>query len=260
MALMAAHGEITPIPEAAIFADTGAEPLSVYKHLDALEKLLPFPVYRVTAGNLELDSLVNRVSRKTGQIYTKNLIPFFIDKYTGGKSLMMRKCTADYKVKVLQRKVKELVKPPRGCKEVKVIQWIGISIDEAHRMKPSNLPWIEHRWPLIEAGISREDCIKWMVDKGYPKPPRSACVFCPYHNDREWLRLKNEEPQEFERAVQFEKNFQEAHTHQSGTARLNGIAYLHGSCVPLGQVQFKEHDPKNQLNLFGNECEGMCGV
>lgn len=34
MALMAAHGEITPMPDAAIFADTQAEPASVYKWLD----------------------------------------------------------------------------------------------------------------------------------------------------------------------------------------------------------------------------------
>ncbi len=36
MALMAAHGEIEPMPDAAIFADTGAEPTAVYEHLDCL--------------------------------------------------------------------------------------------------------------------------------------------------------------------------------------------------------------------------------
>lgn len=34
MALMAAHGEITPMPDAAIFADTQAEPKAVYEWLD----------------------------------------------------------------------------------------------------------------------------------------------------------------------------------------------------------------------------------
>jgi hypothetical protein len=33
MALMAAHGELTPMPDAAIFADTGWEPKAVYEHL-----------------------------------------------------------------------------------------------------------------------------------------------------------------------------------------------------------------------------------
>lgn len=57
MALMAAHGKITPMPHAAIFADTQAEPESVYRWLDWLEKQLPFPVHRVTAGSLFKDTL-----------------------------------------------------------------------------------------------------------------------------------------------------------------------------------------------------------
>ena len=57
LALMAAHGEITPMPDCAIFADTMGEPAEVYKWLDWLEKQLPFPVYRVTAGNLQDECL-----------------------------------------------------------------------------------------------------------------------------------------------------------------------------------------------------------
>ncbi len=44
LALMAAAGEVSPMPTAAIFADTQDEPASVYKWLDWLEKQLPFPV------------------------------------------------------------------------------------------------------------------------------------------------------------------------------------------------------------------------
>jgi 3'-phosphoadenosine 5'-phosphosulfate sulfotransferase (PAPS reductase)/FAD synthetase len=63
MALMAAHGEITPMPAAAVFADTQAEPASVYKWLDWLERQLPFPVARVTRGSLEQDGLIMRRPR-----------------------------------------------------------------------------------------------------------------------------------------------------------------------------------------------------
>ena len=47
LALMAAHGEIEPMPDAAIFADTGAEPPEVYEHLEWLRggNVLPFPVH-----------------------------------------------------------------------------------------------------------------------------------------------------------------------------------------------------------------------
>ncbi len=54
LALMAAHGEIGPMPDCAIFADTGWEPKAVYEHLAWLKSpnVLPFPVHIVTGGNI----------------------------------------------------------------------------------------------------------------------------------------------------------------------------------------------------------------
>lgn len=54
LALMAAHGEIGPMPDCAIFADTGWEPRAVYDHLAWLMsgKVLPFPAHIVSAGNI----------------------------------------------------------------------------------------------------------------------------------------------------------------------------------------------------------------
>lgn len=44
MALMAAVGEVTPMPAFAVFADTGDEPDDVYTWLERLRQLLPFRV------------------------------------------------------------------------------------------------------------------------------------------------------------------------------------------------------------------------
>lgn len=54
MALLAAHGEVRPMPSCAIFADTGWEPRAVYDHLEWLMSgnVLPFPVHIVSAGNI----------------------------------------------------------------------------------------------------------------------------------------------------------------------------------------------------------------
>lgn len=57
MALTAAEGWIKPMPDCAIFADTGWEPAAVYRHLDWLMPQLPFPVHIVSAGNIR-DGLV----------------------------------------------------------------------------------------------------------------------------------------------------------------------------------------------------------
>ncbi len=249
MALMAKHGEITPMPDCAIFADTQAEPQSVYKWLDWLEKQLPFPVRRVTRGSLAEVATTVRTSRNNLQ-YTKGAIPAFIINQQGRTGLMMRQCTADFKITVIQQEIRRL----RENKET-FVQWIGISRDEAHRMKPSQLAYVENRWPLIEQYKTRNDCLDWMEAKGYPEPPRSSCVFCPYHNDNEWRRLKQDEPLEFEKAVQFEKQYQIS---MSKVSNFRGTPYMHRSCMPLGEIDFDR--PSNQPSLFGNECEGVCGV
>ena len=260
LALMAARGEVGPMPKAAIFADTQAEPEGVYKWLDWLEKQLPYPVYRVTAGSLTKAQLMLRTSKKTGNTYVKTMIPAYVLKQDGKKGLLGRKCTADYKVRVILRKAKEIGLVPRACKTVKVIQWIGISMDEVHRMKPSREKWALNRWPLIEKEMTRDDCLNWMRRNGYPQPPRSACIYCPFHSDHEWKRLRNEEPAEWDKAVQFDADLREVLKKQTGTAVLHGTAYLHSSCKPLSEVDLGDVPDKNQLSLFGNECEGLCGV
>ena len=63
LALMIEKGEI-PMVDAAIFADTGAEPQNVYDHLDWLEKQLSYPVYRVQWRNLKQDILDASVGRR----------------------------------------------------------------------------------------------------------------------------------------------------------------------------------------------------
>lgn len=260
MALMAAHGEIGPMPDCAIFADTQSEPDSVYAWLDWLEKRLPFPIHRVSRGNLGADELRIRRSSKSGRLYLKNSIPAFVMKEDGTKGLLGRKCTADYKIVPIQQKIRELTGVKRAGKGVVAANvWIGISTDEAHRMKPSRVDYIRNIWPLIDAGMTRQDCLSWMARNGYPQPPRSACVFCPFHSDAEWFRLKNDEPHEFAKVIKFERDLQRAAKNQEV---LRGVPYLHSTGVSIERVDLEQLVQRShaQLDLFGNECEGLCGV
>jgi hypothetical protein len=257
MALMAAAGEITPMPTCAIFADTQAEPKSVYTWLDWLEGQLPFPVYRVTAGSLAEQEIRVIRSKKSGRTYRKNKIPAFVLKPDGHIGLLGRQCTLDFKIVPLQRKIKELVGIKRSVKDVRAICWIGISRDEAHRMKPSRVPYIENIWPLVDARITRSGCLDWMSKRGLPIPPRSACSFCPFHSDDEWRNLKENHSDDFAAAVDFERRITIAGESQEV---LSGIPFLHRSCIPLSEVDFQANPSHGQLSLFGNECEGMCGV
>lgn len=256
LALMYAVGELSPMPKAAIFADTQAEPLSVYDWLEWLKTKLPYPVYTVTNGSLEEAELQIK-QNKEGKKYRKTLIPSFAKNPDGTKGILGRGCTRDYKINVIRKKVKELEDIPRGCKTVMAVQCIGISTDEFKRMKPSRDPWWMSRFPLIEKRISRKVCLDWMESHGYPLPPRSACVFCPFHSDIEWRRLKTEEPEEFKRAVEFETKIQEANRNDE---TMLSSPYLHSSLIPLDQVDFRNDVDRGQQILWDEECEGMCGV
>lgn len=253
MALMAARGEIGPMPDAAIFADTGAEPVAVYKHLDWLESVLPYPVHRVSAGNLR-DEIVGAMN---GSNRMDARPPFFIN--SGG--MLHRQCTQDYKILPIIKKVRELIglkRGQRGPKEPVVEQWIGISADEAIRMKPSRLTYIKHRWPLIEKDMHRRHCLTWCEERQYPKPAKSACTFCPYTDNARWRDMKANDPVSFADAVAIDKIIRPG---MPGPKRPPGDAWwVHRDCVPLDEVDLSTAEDRGQLNLFNNECEGMCGV
>lgn len=253
MALMAAHGELEPMPEAAIFADTQHEPKSVYSWLDYLEGQLPFPIMRVSRGSLFEQSLKIHRSKHSTR-YIKHSIPSYIQNQDGTIGISQRHCSNDFKIEVIRQQIQKI----RSRR--KVVQWIGISWDEFIRAKPSRVKYITNVFPLIERMMRREDCLKWMKQHDYPAPPRSACSFCPYHSPEEWLRLETDEPEAFDEAVRYEQKLQSA---AKSIDEFKGTPYLHRSLVPLGSIDFKNM-VKEQNEFFGsqfsNECEGMCGV
>lgn len=117
MALMAAAGEITPMPTAAIFADTQAEPVSVYRWLDWLEPRLPFPVHRVTAGSLTERITTTRTNRKTGMQYYSNMIPAFVRNQNGTRGIVGRSCTTNFKIIPLEKASRKICGIKRGQKD-----------------------------------------------------------------------------------------------------------------------------------------------
>lgn len=253
LALMAAHGEIGPMPDCAIFADTGWEPKPVQDHLAwlASPNVLPFPVYQVNSGNIR-DDIMNW-SNTTGGGFSA--VPWFLKNPDGSGGLGRRQCTSEYKLKPIMHKLRDLLgverrsRIPADAVEV----WIGISTDEILRMKPSQTRWQRNRWPLIERDMTRQDCLNWVEQKGYPKPPKSSCIGCPFHSDATWRDMKENRPDEWADAVVVDAALRQ------GQARgLRGIPYMHSQCVPLSEVRLSHDD--RVPDLFNNECEGMCGV
>ena len=86
----------------------------------------------------------------------------------------------------------------------------------------------------------------------YPTPPRSACTFCPFHNNEEWLNIKKNK-EEWDGVVELDRLI------RKGTKKNTDEVFLHKDCLPIDQVNF-ENKKDNQIDLFNNECEGMCGI
>ena len=160
MYLRACVGELTPKPDAAIFADTQAEPPGVYRHLAWLRANFSkeIPIRVVTAGSLERNLFWGGEGRSGFA-----QIPAFLDG-SGQRGMGPRQCTYQFKILPIQREVRcmlGLEKGERAAGRYQVEQWIGISVDEAHRAKDSDVSWITRRYPLLfddpmrRGGLSR---------------------------------------------------------------------------------------------------------
>ena len=253
LALMASRGEVDPMPDFAVFADTQWEPQRVYEHLSWLEQELTFPVYRVSMGNIRSLAIGS-----TQGDWSPGL-PAFIS--TEKRGMIGRQCTNTFKIQPIQKKVRELMglkKGQRFPKDTKVECWMGISRDEIQRVKDSRDWWVINRFPLIERMMTRHDCRIWF-EENYPERTlaRSACIGCPYHNDLEWRQMRDADPVSWDDAVEFDKALRSGNRNAFGAKE---PVYLHSSMVPLDQVDLSNAADRGQLDLFTNECEGMCGV
>ena len=266
LALLFAHSDQSLVkhgytkPDAAIFADTGWEPDYVYRHLDWLEKQLPFPLIRVSDGDIKTNLKKGRTV--SGHRFID--VPLFTVAEDGKKGMLRRQCTNHYKIRPIYRRIRALAGGQRGRPFPKgryAEMWLGITLDEVTRMKPSREPWVEHCWPLVDLGMTRHDCLEWFNDQ-YPgrSLPRSACVICPYRSDEHWLELKQSEPDSYDEAIKFDRWLRNS-TKNPVRELLNGRPYLHAARRPLESV-IAEYVAAghNESNSFDEECEGLCGV
>lgn len=118
-----------------------------------------------------------------------------------------RSCTFDFKVSVVDKWLRQ-----HGAKTTGATVGIGISLDEIQRVKPNSDPdtlvWKENAFPLVmelEKPLTRQDCINVIQSAGLPVPPKSACVFCPFHSMKTWQEMRTNEPERFWYCVDLER-------------------------------------------------------
>ena len=102
--------------------------------------------------------------------------------------------------------------------------------------------------------MTRRDGLNYLESRVTDIGPRSACGYCPYKSNREWVSLKKAGGQDGERAVETDEALREEGTFYKRNMKAD--IYLHRSCKPLKDCSFDG----NQLDLFEMECEGGCGL
>ena len=162
-----------------------------------------------------------------------------------------RQCTQKYKI----RAVMDLLRKEFGVSVKKRAgQWLGITTDEITRMKKSPIKASVLMYPLIDLRYSRDDCEEYLAAAGMPIPVKSACITCPYHSDKSWKELSEEELSE---AADFEEELLE----MIGSCDLKYLPYfangakLHPSMVSIDERPFE----KGANNEDGSPCMGAAG-
>jgi hypothetical protein len=300
--LMSCKGEL-PKLDHAIFADTQWEPKAVYRQLEFLKNEAAkagIPLHVVTEGNLREHVLE---AARTGRAVSSP--PFFTHGENGKPGIINRSCTSDFKIVPIERRVKAIIREALGLKplsrlptEPVVRQWVGISADETQRYKTSRVPWFTFYHPLIDTlRFTREDCLRWMKDAGFPEAPRSACIGCPFHSAHEWNQIKAD-PEQWADVVEFDRGIRNFACDKGSTPRemdpmerakldivlknlglertaepivldepkavqhgLRNAVYLHRSLLPIDQAPVGVEPGQGTIDWgMQQECHGVCGV
>jgi len=170
------------------------------------------------------DGEIETVKSRIFSTKKSTVIPVRLKKGQPGQ----RSCTLDFKIRVVDRWVKEQV----GNKPMTFYTGLGISTDEIHRAKAEPLKevyvnlWKVIEYPLIDLRYSRNVCESIIAGAGLPVPPPSSCYFCPFHNDEAWYRIRQNQPELFEEAVNIER-----HIRSKGQD-----VWMHRKLIPLDKA------------------------
>lgn len=229
-----------PSPDIIVMADTSRERSSTWRYLEnVIQPVLSQAGMSVVIAPHSLSTVdLWRQKNDDGESKPMLLIPAFTTlTKSGDVAKLPTYCSNEWKRRVVMRWLKS-----KGIHQAEM--WLGISRDEAHRMKDSDVKWLTHRYPLIDLMMSRDDCIRVVREMGWPDAPKSTCKICPHLSDATWLEMQRDDPGDFLEAVQVEREIQQRDSH----------IFLHRSGKRLDEVDFNY----GTRDLFDGCDSGMC--
>jgi hypothetical protein len=233
LAAMAALGEL-PRVDAAIHSDTQHERSATYAFAAQWTPWL-------AAHGVKVATVTNRLRGGTAVVIGGNKTPIPARTINdGSEGRMKRQCTGDWKIQPIRRYLQE----HRNGRAAEL--WLGISTDEFQRAKDADVAYITHRFPLLDLGMSRADCLMWLEAHGLPSPGKSSCVFCPFLNKRAWQEMKRAGGADWQHAVEVDNAIR--------NVRLPGQLFVHPRLLPLPQaVVIPEDSGYSQLDMLSSD-------
>lgn len=228
IALLIEQGKL-PRPKHIVMADTGRERTStweyLHEHIQPRMEAIGLPV-EIAPHDLATVDLYSHGGSLLIPAYTTQKLDYVPEAVYDKTSKLRTFCSNQWKVYVIERYLSRTHKLTRS----KYNFWLGFSLDEIRRVKTDSngrnrTPG--YRYPLIDIyPVTRNDCTRFILDSGLPLPRKSACWMCPHQTDAEWDELKRNYPDDWQKAVELEREIRERDPH----------VWLHRSAVPLDQA------------------------
>lgn len=137
------------------------------------------------------------------------------------------------------------------------ISYIGIRADENRDGYISTKPNIQPVYPFKERGLVKADIIKLLEDSGIGLPDyyrwrsRSGCFFCFFQRKYEWVKLAEEHPDLFQKAVEYEQRHKDgrSYTWTQGETLLELIARKDEIIAKHEKAMSREKESKQNQSL-----------
>jgi len=176
-------------PDAILFSNTGGEKPETYEHIENMRK------WCVAEGMPDITTVSNKITLEAACLDNETL---------PSKAFGFGTCSSRFKLEPQWKHATAM-----GWKQP--VWLVGIHAGETRRATRSkNTRGDAIRYPLIEWGWQQDDCRQAIERAGLSVPVKSACFFCPAMRKAEVIQLSEQHPDLFERAVELERNANEA--------------------------------------------------
>lgn len=157
-----------------------------------------------------LDRIEARLGIKIARLEGERGFDHWLDVYGGTlPSPKMRWCTKQMKIIPLEKYIGD----------DKAISYIGIRADENRDGYISKRDNIKPIFPFKEHGLVKADIYRLLEESGIGLPDyyrwrsRSGCFFCFFQRKYEWVKLAEEHPDLFTKAIRYEQDHSDGRTY-----------------------------------------------